>query len=103
MASLSPEASNRKLERMGMVVLRSTTPWVAVSSLSKSDLLMVISIVDPASVPAEEDIVFRPPNNIGSNLSQKQIYTAVTVDACGKVEIGSNSLTLGPLLMPIQV
>src|SRR5258706_7425740 len=47
MVSRSPAASNRKFERMGMVVLRSTTPCVAVSSRSSSDLLTVISIVSP--------------------------------------------------------
>src|SRR5205085_4299569 len=50
--SLSPAASNRKLERMGIVVLRSTTPCVAVSSLSSSDLLTVISIAVSPRVPA---------------------------------------------------
>ena len=30
---------------MGIVVLRSTTPWVAVSSRKSSNLLTVISIV----------------------------------------------------------
>src|SRR6266581_4568948 len=51
MESLSSAASNKKLERIGMVVLRSTTPCVAVSSLSNSDLLTDISIVDvPAAV-----------------------------------------------------
>src|SRR5437867_7115330 len=49
--SLSPPASNRKFERIGMVVLRSTTPWVAVSSRNNSALLTVISIVE---VPAAE-------------------------------------------------
>src|SRR5437868_13022518 len=55
--SLSPEASNRKLERIGMVVLRSTTPWVAVSSFRRSNLLTVISIVVPVTVPASAAIV----------------------------------------------
>ena len=54
--SLSPEASNKKLARIGMVVFRSTTPCVAVSSFSKFALLTVISIAAPASVPAEEGI-----------------------------------------------
>src|SRR6476646_2020276 len=49
MESLSPEASNKKFERMGMVVLRSTTPWVAVSSRNRSALLTVISILDDAA------------------------------------------------------
>src|SRR5947209_13819423 len=47
--SLSPAASNKKFERMGMVVLRSTTPWVAVSSRNRSALLTVISILDDAA------------------------------------------------------
>ncbi len=34
-----------------MVVLRSTTPCVAVSSLSRSNLLTVISIAVPCAVP----------------------------------------------------
>jgi hypothetical protein len=38
---------------MGIVVLRSTTPWVAESSLSNSDLLTVISIV---AVPVADAI-----------------------------------------------
>src|SRR5437868_4183667 len=51
MESRSPPASNKKLERMGMVVLRSTTPWVAVSSRRSSARLTVISIVEvPAAV-----------------------------------------------------
>src|SRR5215510_7104946 len=60
MESLSPAASNRKLERMGIVVLRSTTPWVAVSSFNRSSLLTVISIAAPASAPAEEGISSGP-------------------------------------------
>src|SRR5437868_8309320 len=60
--SLSPPASNRKLERIGMVVLRSTTPCVAVSSFNRSFLLTLISIVAPDSVPAEEGILMWPPN-----------------------------------------
>src|SRR5208337_2732021 len=40
-------ASKRKLERMGIVVLRSTTPCVAVSSLSSSNLLTLMSIAVP--------------------------------------------------------
>src|SRR5207302_6839254 len=44
MVSRSPAASNKKFERIGMVVLRSTTPWVAVSSFRRSDLVTVISM-----------------------------------------------------------
>src|SRR5436305_6811627 len=58
--SLSPAASNKKFERMGIVVLRSTTPWVAVSSLRRSCLLTLISIAAPASAPAEEGINVAP-------------------------------------------
>src|SRR5947209_10930866 len=47
MVRRSPTASKRKFDRIGMVVLRSTTPEVAVSSLSRSNLLTVISIADP--------------------------------------------------------
>src|SRR5580658_6048240 len=43
MVSLSPLASNRKFERMGMVVLRSTTDWAAVSSRRSSARETVIS------------------------------------------------------------
>ena len=50
MVSSPSAASKRKLDRIGMVVLRSTTPWVAVSSLSRSDLLTTISIAVPCSV-----------------------------------------------------
>src|ERR1043166_6418466 len=56
MDSLSPPASNRKLERIGIVVLRSTTPWVAVSSFNRSFLLTLISIVVPTSIPVAEGI-----------------------------------------------
>src|SRR6476620_3308929 len=66
--SLSPAASKRKLERMGMVVLRSTTPWVAVSSRNRSFLLTLISIVVPASVPTEEGIICGPLNIIETDL-----------------------------------
>src|SRR6185369_16576406 len=50
MESLSPAASKRKFDRIGMVVLRSTTPWVAVNSFSRSCLLTVISIIVLISV-----------------------------------------------------
>ena len=60
--SLSPVASNRKLERMGIVVLRSTTPCVAVSSFNRSFLLTLISIVVPTSVPTAEGIISGPLN-----------------------------------------
>src|SRR5205085_802828 len=62
--SRSPAASKRKLERIGMVVLRSTTPWVAVNSFKRSDLFMLISIAAPASAPAEEGIVKGPPDTL---------------------------------------
>src|SRR5690348_12239671 len=53
----SPAASNRKLERMGIVVLRSTTPCVAVSSRNKSNLLTLISmVVVPAAAIASTGI-----------------------------------------------
>src|ERR1051325_1927342 len=58
--SLSAAASNRKLERIGIVVLRSTTPWVAVSSFNRSFLLTLISIVVPTSVPTAEGIICGP-------------------------------------------
>src|SRR5271165_581781 len=44
-------ASKRKFERMGIVVLRSTTPCVAVSSLSSSNLLTLMSIAVPWIAP----------------------------------------------------
>src|SRR5882724_6914589 len=71
--SLSPAASNRKLERIGMVVLRSTTPWVAVSSFNRSFLLTLISIVAPASVPAEEGIFSGPLKVIETNLNSVNV------------------------------
>src|ERR1700722_2213011 len=49
MLSRSPSASMRKLDRMGMVVLRSTTLCVAVSSFTSSWRLTVISIADPCT------------------------------------------------------
>src|SRR5579871_413324 len=59
--SLSPAASKRKLERMGIVVLRSTTPWVAVSSRRSSALLTVISMVDvPVATIASAGIYDHP-------------------------------------------
>ena len=59
MVNLPSAASNKKLDRIGIVVLRSTTPCVAVSSFSRSDLLTVISIAVPciAAVDEEEDSV----------------------------------------------
>src|ERR1035438_241694 len=45
----SPSASIRKFDRIGMVVLRSTTLCVAVSSLTRSWRLTVISIVAPCA------------------------------------------------------
>src|ERR1700739_429768 len=47
MFSRSPSASIRKLDRMGIVVLRSTTLCVAVSSFTSSWRLTVISIAAP--------------------------------------------------------
>src|SRR5580700_3432582 len=47
--SRSPSASIRKLDRVGMVVLRSTTLCVAVSSFTSSWRLTVISIDDPCT------------------------------------------------------
>src|SRR5262249_15050110 len=58
--SLSPAATNRMWKRVGMVVLLSTTPCVAVSFFTRSSFLIVISIVAPASAPAEEGIVDGP-------------------------------------------
>src|ERR1700729_3374555 len=53
----SPAASNKYLERIGIVVLRSTTPCVAVNSRSNSNLLTVISIVVvPAATAASTGI-----------------------------------------------
>src|ERR1019366_1253768 len=49
MFSRSPSASIRKFERIGIVVLRSTTLCVAVSSFTKSWRLTVISIADPCT------------------------------------------------------
>src|ERR1039457_1199110 len=45
----SPSASIRKLDRIGMVVLRSTTLCVAVSSFTRSWRLTVISIAAPCT------------------------------------------------------
>jgi hypothetical protein len=58
---------------------------------------MVISIVAPASLPAEEGI-FWPPNNIFYVTSKSQIHTAVTADAWGKVGIGYKSQSYELLL-----
>ena len=49
MFSRSPSASIRKFDRMGMVVLRSTTLCVAVSSFTSSWRLTVISIAAPCA------------------------------------------------------
>src|SRR5882724_132165 len=70
--SLSPAASNRKFERIGIVVLRSTTPWVAVSSFNRSILLTLISIVAPGSVPAEDGIKW-PPESILNGFPRKHL------------------------------
>src|SRR5579864_1810335 len=69
---------------MGIVVFRSTTPWVAESSRSNSDLLTVISIV---AVPAADAIASTGirANPCGAYLDyfliskQKPIKPAVTV------------------------
>src|SRR3954468_2323537 len=53
MVSLPAAASNKKFDRIGMVVFLSTTPCVAVSSLRRSDLLTVISIAVPCWVAIE--------------------------------------------------
>src|SRR5215469_10662059 len=49
MFSRSPSASIRKFDRIGMVVLRSTTLCVAVSSFTSSWRLTVISIAAPCA------------------------------------------------------
>ena len=49
MFNRSPSTSMRKLERIGIVVLRSTTLCVAVSSFTRSWRLTVISIVAPCT------------------------------------------------------
>src|SRR6266540_1530342 len=52
LVNLSSADSNKKFARIGMVVLRSTTPCVAVSSFRRSNLLTVISIVVPCASAA---------------------------------------------------
>src|SRR5208337_5304689 len=49
MFNRSPSASIRKFDRIGMVVLRSTTLCVAVSSFTRSWRLTVISIAAPCA------------------------------------------------------
>src|ERR1035437_1623596 len=49
MLSRSPSASMRKFDRIGIVVLRSTTLCVAVSSFTRSWRLTVISIAAPCA------------------------------------------------------
>ncbi len=44
MVRVLPFASTRRFERMGMVVLRSTTPCVVVNSSSSADLVTLNSI-----------------------------------------------------------
>src|SRR5579864_9441700 len=53
---------------MGIVVLRSTTPCVAVNSRSNSNLLTVISMV-PAATAASTGIKFVSPRNSVSHVS----------------------------------
>src|SRR5215468_6292067 len=57
---------------MGIVVLRSTTPCVAVSSRSNSNLLTVISMV-PAATAASTGIKFVSPK-LAEKLVQKPFY-----------------------------
>src|SRR5579864_4842954 len=79
-----------------MVVLRSTTPCVAVSSRSNSNLLTVISIV-PAATAASTGINASPQNQLPVLLlvlpyiKCKTIKTSSNSRPCGKVEISSNS------------
>src|SRR5579863_3602151 len=56
MFSRSPSASIRKLDRMGMVVLRSTTLCVAVSSFTSSWRLTVISIAAPCATDCSTSV-----------------------------------------------
>src|ERR1700756_884424 len=86
---------------MGIVVFRSTTPWVAESSRSNSDLLTVISIV---AVPTADAIASTGinPNPCGAYLeyflisNQKPIKPAVTVGLSEKWKINP-SLIFAPL------
>ncbi len=81
-------ASKRKLDRMGMVVLRSTTPWVAVSSFNRSALLTVISMAVPfngGSLPHDS------PKN--PSLAITCTYNRVRAeDGCGKLCLSSKRL-----------
>src|ERR1044071_2236781 len=65
----SPAASNRKLDRIGIVVLRSTTPCVAVSSFSSSAFVTVISIV--------------PPLTSGTSVARVAVVSLTAVPPCG--------------------
>jgi hypothetical protein len=53
---------------MGMVVLRSTTPWVAVNSRSNSALLTVISMVPTATAASTGIMISRASGAKAQNL-----------------------------------
>src|ERR1700678_3396435 len=74
--SRSPSASIRKLDRIGMVVLRSTTLCVAVSSFTSSWRLTVISIADPCTAGFSTSV-----STIGitPSLAQKHIPALATL------------------------
>src|SRR5579863_814094 len=92
--SRSSAASNKKLERMGIVVLRSTTPCVAVSSFSSSNLLTLISIAVPCIAPVASAAI-NPPRQVtdpafytaSPYIKSKTYKTSSNSRSCGKVEI----------------
>src|ERR1017187_1894069 len=66
MLSRSPSASMRKFDRIGIVVLRSTTLCVAVSSFTSSWRLTVISIAAPCTAgfsTSDSTIGIDPPSS----------------------------------------
>src|SRR5947207_2321081 len=69
---LLPLASNRKLERIGIVFLRSTTPCAAASSFRRPDLSRLISIFDGfASMVLGDDILPRPRSIFGFRYARR--------------------------------
>ena len=93
-----------------MVVLRSTTPEVAVSSLSRSNLLTVISIADPDvrdSVVSDCVSTPRPGMRVGAplrvlaclytdcsyfHIQKTSVNTGAVTVSCGKVDIFTQTL-----------
>src|SRR6185437_10082952 len=93
----SPSASSRKFERMGIVVLRSTTLCVAVNSFSKSWRLTLISIAAPCAAGFSTSV---PAAGIPHLHSQTELPALATI--YNTPEAAGNLGFLIPLIVVIQ-